>query len=66
MIEQENLQFWSFIFGGIEEISPVFEKDLIIRRTKLLKNNKFIGYRYIKTIESGYNAAPRYQEPHSK
>ena len=62
--EQENLQFWSFIFGGIEEISPVIEKDRIIRRTKRLKNYKFIGYRYIETIDSGYYAAVRYQEPH--
>lgn len=62
--KQENLQFWSFFFGGIEDISPVIEKDRVIRRTKQMKNKTFVGYIYIETIELGYNAALHYQEPH--
>lgn len=62
--KEENLQFWSFVFGGIEDCASVAKKNHIIHRTQRLKSHTFIGYLYIETIDSGYQEAIRYIEHH--
>ena len=57
---EENTQFWSFIFGGIEQRESVEYKDRIKNRLKKLTSYKFSGYDYIDTVDEGYERSARY------
>jgi hypothetical protein len=57
---EENTQFWSFIFGGIEQRESVEYKDRIKNRLKKLTSYKFSGYDYFDTVDAGYERSARY------
>ena len=57
---EENTQFWSFIFGGIEQRESVEYKDRIKNRLKKLTSYKFSGYDYIDTVDEGYLRSAQY------
>lgn len=61
--KKENTQFWSFVFGGIEERASSAKKDQILYRIQRLKKYKF-RYLYNETIDCGYQDAIRYLEHH--
>lgn len=61
---EENTQFWSFVFGGIEDREPVEYKDSIKGRLKKLTPNTFSGYVYFDTVDAGYERSARYVVHH--
>ena len=57
---EENTQFWSFVFGGIENRESIEFKDRIQSRLKKLTSYKFSGYDYIDTVDEGYLRSAQY------
>lgn len=62
--KQENILFWSFLFGGFEERSPLDNKERIIRRLKRFNTNGTDGYRFIETVSVGYDASIQFITKH--
>ena len=57
---EKNTQFWSFVFGGIEDREPIEYRDRIKSRLKKLASNKFSGYEYFDTVDDGYRRSAQY------